>query len=80
MSQYDILDKVILDSIKNGRFRWISYQVKEIRHELYSISRNTDRDARKILDGRLTALKAKGKIEYVRGANYGWQLKQKVGI
>ena len=80
MSQYDILDNLILETLEEGRKRSMKYSGPVMRVELSRLSKFTGRDDDRIKDGRLSALKAKGKIEYVRGANYGWQLKQKVGI
>lgn len=75
MSQYDILDNLILEILKEGRNRSMRYSGSVIGVELSRLSKFTGRDKDRIKDGRLSALKAKGKIEYVRGVNYGWQLK-----
>ena len=74
MSQYDKLDSLIVEAIKEGRNSLRNINSRSVFDEalrIYSITkRNTDR----IVDGRLQALRRRGLIVYVTG--WGWRVKE----
>lgn len=71
MSQYDILDTAIVESLRQkGTIRLCDLQGGEVHKEAYRLSENTGREEFRILDARLTVLKKRGLIEYKKG----WRL------
>ena len=75
MSQYDKLDSLIFETIKQGRsvFSFI-FNSKLVFDEAHRISSATGRDTDRIVDGRLQALKKRGVIVHVKG--WGWRVKE----
>ena len=75
MSQYEKLDSLIVETIKQGRnsFSFI-FNSKLVLDEAHRISSANGRDTDRIVDGRLQALRRRGVIVYVTG--WGWRVKE----
>ena len=75
MSQYDKLDALIVDAIKGGCHSFSSIiSGRSLFDETLRLSRAIGRDAQRIVDGRLQALRRRGVIVYVTG--WGWRVKE----
>ena len=71
MSQYEVLDAVICDRIaEDGPVFLSALIVGDTRGEAGRLAEATGRCWYRIIDGRLSALKAKDKIRYAKGR--GW--------
>lgn len=75
MSQYDKLDALIEAAIKGGCHSFSSlFSGRSLFDEAMRLSRAIGRDAHRIVDGRLQALRKRGLIVYVTG--WGWRVKE----
>lgn len=67
MSQYDVLDAFILDAVARGSSKLYTGYVS---HEAERIARATGREAMRVIDGRIQALRKAGRISFASGI---WQ-------
>ena len=75
MSQYDKLDSLIVDAIKGGCHSFASIlSGRSLFDETLRLSHAIGRDAQRIVDGRLQALRRRGVIVHVTG--WGWRVKE----
>ena len=75
MSQYDKIDSLIVDAIKGGCSSFASiFSGRSLFDEAMRLSHPIGRDAQRIVDGRLQALRKRGLIVYVTG--WGWRVKE----
>jgi len=68
MSQYDTIDALILSAILSRKSPLYELNVNA---EASRLASNTGRKAFRIIDGRMTALKKSGRIEFRRGEPKG---------
>ena len=75
MSQYEKIDVLIVDAIKGGCRSFSSiFSGRSLFDEAMRLSHAIGRDAQRIVDGRLQALRKRGLIVYVTG--WGWRVKE----
>lgn len=75
MSQYEKLDALIVDAIKGGCHSFASIiSGRSLFDEAMRLSHAIGRDAQRIVDGRLQALRRRGLIVHVTG--WGWRVKE----
>ena len=73
MSQYDKLDSLIVDAIKGGCHSFSSiFSGRSLFDEAMRLSHAIGRDAQRIVDRRLQALRKRGVIVYFSG--WGWRV------
>lgn len=76
LSQYENLDLAIQQQLKEispTPASWINLRYAHgIFHECERLSALSGRESFRILDGRLSALKARGQIRFQRGKDGGW--------
>lgn len=64
MTDYSELDRLIIESISNGRNTFMAIDSREVYTETQRLAAETGRTAFRIIDGRLQALRKKGVIRY----------------
>lgn len=75
-TKYEKLDALILARIKGGANCFAAIYVHDIRRECMRIASEEKRDAFRILDARLQALRKRGKIVFCPGGRIpgGWKI------
>lgn len=71
MSQYDELDRLIIERLTIGRVDFKQMWTGERTMECQRIADATGHEPYRILDKRLQALRKRGVIEYSRGGGWG---------
>jgi DNA-binding IscR family transcriptional regulator len=74
MSQYKTLDDAILKRLEvGGLMPLIHLNAREVRAESERLANAMGREAFRVLDGRLSALRKAGAITFIRGPLGGWK-------
>lgn len=74
MSQYEKLDALIVDAIKEGNSFVRIFSGRSLFDEAMRLSHIIGLDVDRIVDGRLQALRKRGVIVYYTG--WGWRVKE----
>ena len=68
MTQYQTLDQLIVDAIRNGSGTFATIYTKRVYTECERIAKQTARDRFRVLDGRLQTLRRRGEIAFNKGS------------
>lgn len=75
MNQYEKLDSLILDKIKDGAREFANIDTQDVHLEALRLQGETSKPAFRHIDSRLQALRRKGLIEFKRPG--GWAVVEK---